>query len=251
MIKHYIISSFRNIFKNKIPAFVAIIGMAVGLICFSLCMYQRNERNNINKGYKDAERLALISLKGESTSKTPPNLIYLLRKYDIPEAELISVITSGYFSCFYEFESDNDKSIKSRESMFFADTAIIDLLSLKIIDGNTEDIKNRINSVLLTTSMAQKIYGNNNPIGRRLNLYNDPSDTESYTITGIIEDFPDNTTIGNPGIIDMSAPKGRIKDNEIYNSVSAETLVKINKGFTISDQQKRLNENNIRVNITG
>ena len=60
MLKHYIISAFRNIFKNRVSAIIAILGLAAGIGCFSFCMYYVQEMKNVNRNFKDSERMVTI-----------------------------------------------------------------------------------------------------------------------------------------------------------------------------------------------
>ena len=39
MILHYIKVAFRNLWKYKAQNIISVIGLAVGLLCFSVCMY--------------------------------------------------------------------------------------------------------------------------------------------------------------------------------------------------------------------
>lgn len=39
MIRHYLKVAFRNLLKYKTQNIISIIGLAVGLLCFCICMY--------------------------------------------------------------------------------------------------------------------------------------------------------------------------------------------------------------------
>lgn len=39
MTLHYIKVAFRNLWKYKAQNIISVIGLAVGLLCFSVCMY--------------------------------------------------------------------------------------------------------------------------------------------------------------------------------------------------------------------
>lgn len=39
MIRHYIKTAFRNLLKYKAQNIISIIGLSVGILCFSICLY--------------------------------------------------------------------------------------------------------------------------------------------------------------------------------------------------------------------
>lgn len=49
MIKHYFKVAFRNLWKYKVQNIISVIGLAVGLLCFSVCTERRQKEVAIRK----------------------------------------------------------------------------------------------------------------------------------------------------------------------------------------------------------
>ena len=39
MLRHYIKMAMRHLLKNKIQNLISIVGLSVGILCFSICLY--------------------------------------------------------------------------------------------------------------------------------------------------------------------------------------------------------------------
>ena len=49
MIRHYIKTAFRNLLKYKAQNIISIIGLSVGILCFSICLYCSRYINSTDK----------------------------------------------------------------------------------------------------------------------------------------------------------------------------------------------------------
>ena len=72
--------------------------------------------------------------------------------------------------------------------MFYADTSIFDVLKRKIIAQESSSLFSDLTSVLISESLARKIYGDKNPIGRSLKI----NSWELY-VSAVFEDIPENS----------------------------------------------------------
>lgn len=60
MFKHYLKMAIRQILKNKIQYLLSIIGIAVGLLCFSITSYYIRRFNNQFIAWANSDRMANI-----------------------------------------------------------------------------------------------------------------------------------------------------------------------------------------------
>jgi ABC-type antimicrobial peptide transport system permease subunit len=79
------------------------------------------------------------------------------------------------------------KSLKKDGIFFEADAP--EMLSLKMIKGTRQGLKDPY-SILLSASTAEAIFGNDDPLNKTLKL----NRTDVVKVTGVYEDFPENTT---------------------------------------------------------
>lgn len=90
MIRHYIKTAFRNLLKYKAQNIISIIGLSVGILCFSICLYCSRYINSTDKCFTHWERIADINLytpAEEPYSGTPATLFESLRQLQFQEVE--------------------------------------------------------------------------------------------------------------------------------------------------------------------
>ncbi|MEX1238816.1 MAG: FtsX-like permease family protein, partial [Cyclobacteriaceae bacterium] len=75
------------------------------------------------------------------------------------------------------------------DDFIFAEHSFLEIYGFKFIKGDPAKALNGPNELLLTESAAKKYFGDDEPIGKRLNLNN----FRDMEVVGIIEDLPDNT----------------------------------------------------------
>ena len=76
------------------------------------------------------------------------------------------------------------------EKVWVVDPNFIDFFGYKIQAGNSNNILENPNSIVLTKPMAIKYFGDVNPVGKILLLDND-----SYTVAGVLDKLPLNSSL--------------------------------------------------------
>jgi putative ABC transport system permease protein len=85
----------------------------------------------------------------------------------------------------------SNKDIRYNEDDFlFADPNFFNFFSFQLIDGNPDSVLAKPRSIVLTESTAKKYFGDENPVGRTLQI---ETEEKPYTITGLIADVPSNS----------------------------------------------------------
>lgn len=96
MIKHYFKVAFRNLWKYKAQNIISTIGLAVGLLCFSICMYCSRFVESTNHCFDNYFRIAELNLYNEQTgdyfSGTQVALSEELRTWAMGEVEERSLV---------------------------------------------------------------------------------------------------------------------------------------------------------------
>ncbi|QSE96927.1 ABC transporter permease [Fulvivirga lutea] len=74
------------------------------------------------------------------------------------------------------------------EKIFYVDPSVLTVFSYPLAKGNPENALDKKNSIILTAPMAKKYFGNDNPIGKILDVGEIPLE-----VTGVFEEIPSNT----------------------------------------------------------
>ncbi len=193
MILHYLKTALRSLQRNKFYSVLSIGGFAVGFaVCIIIGLYAYSEFS-VDTGFKDYKRIyRLVDVDSKFTDKKTTAFDYNLRDILMDNYGEIENVAPYKISSSYNFLLlTENKSFKYDYSMNTTDE-MFDLLSLKIIEkSRNKDLLDK-NSVVLTQSMADKMFEGENALGKRIAL-DDMTGTELY-VSAIVEDLPQNTS---------------------------------------------------------
>lgn len=216
MFKHYIKIAIRQLLKYKMQNLISVAGLSVGILCFSICLYCSRFINETDHCFSNKERIADINLytvQGDLYSGIPATLIEELRKLNFEEVEKFT-FTAYPRERSYNVEIKEGKELPYDHLVTMeADSLFRDLFTPGIVQGSWEIAANTPNAVILTRSLAQRIFGDSeDPIGKRMiltqRLFTAPDTTPrtggiAYTIQAVIEDIPLNTSLSFLRKLDM------------------------------------------------
>ncbi len=111
-----------------------------------------------------------------------------------PEVDKVFRFTSGKSWLI----SNGDKNFVEK-NIPFADSTAFDLFDWTVIAGNPQTALIRPNTIVLTKNLAEKYFGNENPIGKILRMDNE----YQYEVTAVVE-VPSNSHFFFDGFISMS-----------------------------------------------
>jgi len=190
MLKNYYKVAIRNILKYKMFSTINILGMTIGITsCLMIILYVTHELS-YDKFHTDAERIYQVGLHGKlggqdiRVSNTCPPMAEALVA-DIPEIESATRIASMYSPVVR-----NGEKIFSQEKVFYVDSNFFEFFSYKLREGDSKAVLNEPNTVVLTQRMANKYFGEENPIGGLLVIGNE---NKTYKVTGLAENPPTNS----------------------------------------------------------
>ncbi len=191
MFKNYLLIAWRNLRKHKLYSAINIIGLAIGMAaCIVIMLFVFYEQSFDHLHGKNIYRLnevqkfpGMVASQKVALSMFPmgPTL-----KEDFPEVMNYSRVRwdNQYQMTFGE------KRVYFPQ-IFFVDTAFLRMFDFPLLKGSRQTALQKPNSAVLTASGARKLFGNEDPIGKTISHYG--NDTLIFTVTGIIEDVPDNS----------------------------------------------------------
>ena len=193
MFKNYFKTAWRNLRKNKTYSFLNIFGLAVGIASAAFIFLWIEDEITYNHNFSKRDYLYHVmqnekSDAGISTNGSTPGPLAAALKADIP-----GIANSGRLSwAMDELAMVGDKSIK--ENGMYADPSILSMYTLPFKYGGPASALNNPNSVVISESMSQKFFGNNNPVGKviKMNIKGAYSADGLYTVTGVFRDLPAN-----------------------------------------------------------
>lgn len=194
MLKNYLLVSSRNIRQQKLYSIIIISGLVVGLTMFILGALFADFHFGFDQFHKDIDRTYLLTRIITSKNVDERHTffvhspVYSLIKEKFPEIdEAIRVIPLGRRIVHHNREVFYENEVMTADENFFS------FFSFKLLMGNPEQALKAPNSVVLTKSGAKKYFGNEDPIGKILDV--DIDGKKSLMVTGVTEDIPKDSTI--------------------------------------------------------
>ena len=162
MIKHYFTTAWRQLMKYKAQNLIAIIGMGLALLCFSVCLHVSRYMNNVNERIENRDRIARIKLKrgeGERFWKvTTGQLAAELRGKGLQSVDFCAV--EGKDLREYNVVFSEDRQLPYKMSAIETDSLFYKFFQPEILYGSWASTSHTPNAVVLTLSKAQQIFGN-------------------------------------------------------------------------------------------
>ncbi|MCF8369713.1 MAG: ABC transporter permease [Bacteroidales bacterium] len=190
MLKNYIIVALRNIYRQKVYSIINILGLAIGFAAFILIVLHINHELSYDKFHDKADRIYRVCVNG-MVAGDPLNVA--VSAAPTGEAMVREIPTITTFTRIDKFPQSVHLSYNERnfyqEGLIFADSTFFDLFSFKLIQGNPKKALTEPYSLVLTKSVADKYFGNEDPMGKVIKMNNNAN----FTITGIVEDPPTNS----------------------------------------------------------
>ncbi|MFK7953164.1 MAG: ABC transporter permease [Ekhidna sp.] len=186
MLKNYFTATLRNLTKNKFYASINIFGLAIGMAAgFMILQYVYHELtyDNFHKNKENIYRVQTNRYNaGELTTQWAAGAAgagYHLHE-SFPEVVDFVNLASSSVGISYE------NKYFDLESPYYAKENFFEVFSIPLLQGIDSLVLKGLNKVVLSESLAKKIFGDENPVGKTI-LQNDHRD---FLVTGVYKDFP-------------------------------------------------------------
>ena len=191
----YVKIGLRNLTRNKVPSFINIFGLSVGMAVTMLIAFWIWDEVNFNTFPEHADRIAQVFLNGSSNGEKwseggmPVPLAEELRRSYPNDFQYVSLIEGANTTL-----STGDHISTHQGCYMEADAPKI--LSLKMLGGTRDGLKEPA-SVMLSESVAKAMFGKADPMGRLVKLNN----LFTVKVSGVYEDLPRNSNFNDLSFI--------------------------------------------------
>jgi putative ABC transport system permease protein len=170
---------------------INILGMTIGITSSLFIILYVAHELSYDRFHPDAERIYQVGLHGKiggqdiRVSNTCPPMADAL-VHDIPEVESSMRIAQ----MFGQPVIRNGEKMFTEEKVFMVDSNFFEFFGYRLREGDIKTVLKEPNTVVLTEKMAEKYFGDENPVGKILVIGNE---NQSYKVTGISDNPPTNS----------------------------------------------------------
>ncbi len=189
MFKNYLKIALRNIKRHKGYAFINIAGLAVGISSFILILLYTNYEFSYESHNPNASRVYRIYVEHQESdevyrvSSTPVPLVKALHE------EISDIQDFTRYDGLPNLVVNHQEKRFVENNMIAADPGIFDILGFHLLSGDRKTALKDAYSVVVTEDVAEKYFGNEDPIGKTLIVDN----SINLMVQGVIRNHPPNT----------------------------------------------------------
>lgn len=223
-------SFFNFLSRNKLYTVINIFGFVASLTFVLLIGLYIEDQFNVDDQPK-ADRIYRLDTESDCTwaAKIADDL-----KNRYPEIEATLRLAGSDLNV----KVNNGTPIS--ENIMFADSTLFAMFDYQFVAGEKGQPLNAKNDIVLTKTYAYKTFGNENPIGKTIEIQEEP-----FVVTAVIEDI-ENSIIRNSGIIIRFDNIDRLKGANYlttYNSCNFPILVLLKPNASLESKYEEMAEN--------
>jgi putative ABC transport system permease protein len=221
-----------------------LFGLAVGFTVFLMSVIYVYFETHFEDFYTKSDRIYRVTYQFKSGegydvhwARVPVDYVNEL-PHDVPA-----------FKTLIRFQNHERKDIRvgqekfKPEHAYVTDKAVFEVFDFKLITGNPATALAEPRSIVLTQSLAQRVFGDQNPMDREVFVIGDLDKTETaHRVTGIIEDLPANTHLPVDMLVSFKDPSERSGWAYTYallqEGTKIETVVEQMPGFIAKYEQE-------------
>ena len=191
MLKNYLLVTFRNLFKNRIYALINILGLGLALAICIVAYFNYMYAYNFDRSHKNFEEIYRVNSfrdmqgRDQEYGLTPLSLGKEI-KNNIPGIDEVARVKKSYSP----IRTDHD--IFNR-MIWYVDPEFMDIFTFPLIAGDKETIT-KPGNIMISQKMANLLFGDEDPIGGQVSIFNDQNKEFVFNIAGIFKDIPKNSS---------------------------------------------------------
>lgn len=236
MWKNYFKIAYRNLKRNKVYSAINIIGLSLGMSASILiCLFILDELS-YDSFIPDGHRIYRANVMGKlngneftsATSATPMGPAI--------ENEIAQVEEVVRFGMMRTFPLKLEEKAFTEPVVLAADPNFFEFFGFRLIKGNPQTALSGPDKVVLTQTVAEKYFGEEDPIGKTIFSGSNQTPLE---VTGVSEDVPANSHLAFDAVI--SGENWWFFEQDNWTSNNIFTYYKVVEGANPGDIQKALN----------
>jgi len=204
MFKNYLKIALRIMNRHKGYSFINITGLAVGIACFILILLWIRHELSYDRFHENGERIFKVTIESHrSDGRIEPFLdtqfpLAPALKERYPDIKNAARIFEAKALVRYGSRAFNE------DRFYFTDNSFFEMFTFPLVSGNPETVLSGANSIVITEDMAQKYFGNTDPIGKIMSV----NVKRDFIVTGVMKNIPTNSHIQ----FDFLGPSGILEN---------------------------------------
>ena len=238
MLKNYIKIALRNLNRHKIYSGINILGLTLGLTCALLIFLYVRYEFSYDAFHTNADHIYRILVnqdhyyRGRNQAVIMPAAFGPTIRDRVPEVLRICRIDDG--SGFFKTE---DRSFYEN-GLGLVDPDFLAMFDFPLVQGDPKSVLNEPFSLILSEEMATKYFGDENPVGRTINI----DDRYEVIVKGVMRNLPENSYfnfdfLGSFSTLSILRGKERMQS---WGNYSYLTFLQLDEGIDVQSVEQKV-----------
>ncbi|MEX2437474.1 MAG: ABC transporter permease [Candidatus Paceibacterota bacterium] len=229
MLKNYFKIAFRNLWKRKGYSLINVTGLSIGIAAALLIsLYAINELS-YDTFHQNSDDLYLVYKE----RVTPAGIqeaydTWVPMKMELEESYPNVVRATREFTESVWIEAEGKRF---QENVSYIDSQMFEMFTFPLSIGDNLNPFPSLQSIVISKTIAQKYFGNEDPMGKILRLGYE----RDYVVSGVLEEIPQNSTIQMDMAIQLESAGSYENIKENWGSSFLNTYVQLRKGASPSE----------------
>ncbi|MDB5119911.1 MAG: FtsX-like permease family protein [Sphingobacteriales bacterium] len=208
MLKIYLKTSIRYLWKHKGFSIINLIGLSIGIaVCYFALLYVNFELSYDRYNEKESQIYRIVTDEktpfGVNYESAPAALGPALQA-EFPEVKSsVRVFLDNYII-------QKDKETYGTVDVAYADSSLFSVFSLPLASGRVNTLFNQPFDMVVSETAARRYFGTVQCIGKTLML----NGNQQAAVTGVMKDIPNNSHFKVDILLSMSSLIGKSDDSE-------------------------------------
>ena len=227
--------AFRNLRKSKGFTFINIAGLSVGMASAVLILLWIQNETSYDRFHKNEKTLYQAWNRGIFDNKlncwnATPKILGPTLKQDYPEIAQTARVNWGNQFLF----TIGEKHLMVGGTC--VDAAFLNMFSFPLIKGNPNTALSDVYSIVITETLAKKLFQDKEPIGQVVRLDN----RDNFTVKAVMKDLPDNSKFKFEYLLPWTYMDKRGWSDSNWDNNSTQTYVQLNPNATEAGVDARI-----------
>jgi putative ABC transport system permease protein len=237
MLSNYLKIAWRNIVGNPLFSAINIIGLSIGLACCIIITLFVRYETSYDKHWEGADQIYRVTRdffgNNLQLARVAPPIAPLL-KQDFSEVEDSTRVLQT------EVTLAVDENQFLEDDFVIADPNVFEFFNLEFVAGDPSTALSGPLDFVMTERAAERYFGNEDPIGKTINLMGQAD----VTVRAIIRDLPENTHMSFELIASMEAIPLMLGPNALdsWGSNNYFTYIRLPEGYDPYNLESQFND---------
>ncbi len=233
MFINYMKIALRNLIRYKSFSTINIFGLSVSMACAFLIYLWIQDEIDYDRFHKDPVSIhrVMIDTKNYGIWNTTPIPLGPALENEFPD--IINFARIQIFNGVFRIGENI-----YRERGYYIDPEFFEVFSYPLLSGDAGSVFNQLNSLVITEEMAKKYFGDEDPIGKTVNINN----RDDFVVKGVLKASPGNSHFKFSFLVPFEIFRRSDREPDSFRRYQILTYIRTEQGSNVNDiEQKTAN----------